>query len=185
MQRVRPRDEDKDKATRRLGVALLASLALHALGALSGPIGWAVPVPQAGTRVPERTQGLAEWEVRARLVLWNPTGVSAARGGVIFDHLPKWAADANFYRVEELDVLPVPRKPFEPAHIGAERISLLTRIDASGRVIDLSVFDADPVHADPSAAVQSLQRMSFRPGRRHGQAVRSEVVIEFAGNAAR
>ncbi len=95
------------------------------------------------------------------------------------------APDARYYKVEELDVLPVPRQPIRMPQ--AVRVSgsvrLLTRIDASGRVIDVSVFDSGAHAVQNAVMVEAMRRCAFYAARKNGRPVRSEVVIELPGNA--
>lgn len=91
------------------------------------------------------------------------------------------APDARYYPVEELDVLPVPRQPIRmpQAVLSSGTVRLLTRIDASGRVMDVSVFDSGADAAQNAAAVDAMRRCTFFAARKSGRPVRSEVVIEL------
>jgi TonB family protein len=95
------------------------------------------------------------------------------------------APDARYYTVEELDVLPVPRQPIrlpQAARVSGS-IRLLARIDASGRVIDVTVYDSGADAAHNAAAVGAIQRCIFFAARKYGRPVRSEVVIDLPGIA--
>jgi TonB family protein len=95
------------------------------------------------------------------------------------------APDPRYYPVEELDELPMPRKPIQP--MGAFPLSgavrLLTRIDASGRVMEVSIFDSEASGVENSAAIEALRRSAFFAAHKQGRPVRSQVVIELAAGA--
>jgi TonB family protein len=91
------------------------------------------------------------------------------------------ALDPRYYPAQDLDVLPVPRKQIELRRdrAGQATVRMLARIDASGRVTSVSVFESDASIVRNAAARQALLRTSFSAARKDGRAVRSEVVIEL------
>ena len=107
------------------------------------------------------------------------------------EHVPLWAwaffgqyPDSHYYAAADLDVLPVPRRPIRlpegRSTTGAFR--LLARIDASGRVVDVSVFDADSTQPVVADAMAVLRATPFLAARKADRAVRSEVVIELSAD---
>lgn len=93
------------------------------------------------------------------------------------------APDARYYTVDELDVLPVPRQSIRlpQSARGAGSVRLLTRIDASGRVTDVRIFDSAADAVQDAAAVETMRRSVFSAARKYGRPVRSEVVIDLPG----
>jgi TonB family protein len=102
-------------------------------------------------------------------------------------HKTPVALDPRYYPAQDLDVLPVPRKPIELRRDRAGRatVRLLVRIDASGRVTGVSVFESDAPREMDAAARQALLRTGFSAARKDGRAVRSEVVIELGTDSRR
>lgn len=91
------------------------------------------------------------------------------------------APDARYYTVDELDVLPVLRQPIrmpQSARV-AGSVRLLTRIDASGRVTDVRIFDSGADAVQNMAAVEAMRRSAFFAARKYALPVRSEVVIDL------
>ncbi len=91
------------------------------------------------------------------------------------------APDPHYYPVEQLDVLPTPRRPITVLRATAAPASvrLLTRVDASGRVTGVFAFDSNAADERQRQAREALLDTPFRAARKDGRPVRSEVVIEL------
>jgi TonB family protein len=186
MERFDQVDPAEDAALKRLLFAAALSLLLH------GVVVWFVgdrvrdndaPASQAHVVSPRFAVVGASLQISvAADSLPETASKSPRRPGAISDFE---TPDPRYYPVEELDEFPVPRQPIRPT--GAFPLSgavrLLTRIDASGRVTDVSIFDSEASGAENSAAIDALRRSAFFAARKQGRAVRSQVVIELAAGA--
>jgi len=92
------------------------------------------------------------------------------------------APDHNWYTGRDLDVLPRPLAPIEPVFpLHAQlrgvsgKVTLALSIDASGRVVDVSVVRADPPGFFEDSALAAFRAAPFAPGIRGGRPVQSRV----------
>lgn len=190
MERVERIDPDLHAATRRLLIATALSVLLHGLAVWFGPGrsgSGDVTAPQNSIIAPPSAALLAS--------LQNVT--TASRAGQVqaagpanqFSAMGRLATmDPRYYRVEELDVLPTLRQPVRLHHVlpALGKVRVLTRIDASGRITEVSVFDSEATtNTQNSAALNALRGALFTAARKQGQVVRSEVVIELVGGSGR
>ena len=185
MERIHQIDRDQNAAIQRLLLAVALSLLLHGIAVWFGPgrvsmdkaTEWHAHLvsPRAPAFSASLQHSASVPDLRPALV---PS--SGDRPGPV-SRLE--APDPRYYPVEELDVLPIPRRPIELAETGpmSGQVRLLTRIDASGRVTGVSVFDSGAPDAQNAAAINALRRAAFSAARKAGRLVRSEVVIELAG----
>jgi hypothetical protein len=185
MERIRRIDPAEDAALKRLLCAVALSLLLHALVVTAaahqaGEKGIAAShdqsaSPQFSVLSASLRSTAANARFRARVQI-QTTFLPDNEGGVA-------ALDARYYVAGELDVLPVPRNPNRLRALAPVpgSLRLLALIDASGRVTDVSVFEAATSDAQVAAAVSGLRRLAFVAARKHGRPVRSEVVIELTG----
>ena len=190
MQRINRRDDEQVRSIHRLGLALAISVSLHCVFLILSPdagVSFAKASP-LNARIQLSgymwNDALAREAVHAfqlqadDFAMARPRAAAMQASGVI--------VDPRYYRAEELDVFPLPKRPLIPAEgfSVTGKIRLLTRIDASGRVVDVSVFDTDPAGASAGEVVSALRSAAFYAGRKNDNPVRSEVVIEIAGDEA-
>jgi hypothetical protein len=182
MERIKRVDADAQAAARRVTLAALLSLLLHAGLMFVGPQPLA-GMPASGA--PLRVATLPPGSLSATLLPGQAAAVSPVAPLQTARAPLGWnveTPDARYYPAEELDVLPVPRRAARLAALsaGSERLRLLARIDASGRIVALELFDSTVAAASEQAAMAALRQTVFAPARRAGRSVRSEVVIELA-----
>ncbi len=102
------------------------------------------------------------------------------------------AADLNWYAGRDLDVLPRPLGPVEPLFpLDAQlrgvsgKVTLALSIDATGRVVDVSVVRSDPAGFFEASALAAFRSAPFAPGIKGGRPVQSRiqtvVVFELGG----
>ena len=102
------------------------------------------------------------------------------------------AADLNWYAGRDLDVLPRPLGPVEPLFpLDAQlrgvsgKVTLALSIDATGRVVDVSVVRSDPPGVFEASALAAFRSAPFAPGIKGGRPVQSRiqtvVVFEIGG----
>ncbi|UCH48621.1 MAG: energy transducer TonB [Betaproteobacteria bacterium] len=183
MQRINRTDPVSDAATQRLLIALTLSVLMHGivLSVASGRdsdvnaphIPAQVALPRIFTLSASLVTDAAAFEAGMNSIPHNDRLGAAS-------HLD--TLDPRYYLAEELDVLPTPRSAIgqqrDPAESG--KIRLLARVDASGRINSISVFDSDRTEDQNTAALHALRDTAFNAARRNGRPVRSEVVIELA-----
>lgn len=92
------------------------------------------------------------------------------------------APTLNWYTGRDLDVLPRPLAAIEPVFpLNAQlrgvsgKVTLALSIDATGRVVDVSVVRAEPPGFFEDAALAAFRTAPFAPGIRGGRAVQSRV----------
>lgn len=190
MQRIHRRDEEQVRAIHRLGLALAISVSLHSLFLVFSPGAGnaftdASPL-HARIQLPGHTRNDAFAREPAHAFQLQADDFVIAQSRVAVMQASGVIVDPRYYRAEELDVFPLPKRPLVAAEgfFVTGKVRLLTRIDASGRVVDVSVFDTDPAGASAGEVVQALRSAAFYPARKDSNPVRSEVVIEFAGKVA-
>jgi len=186
MERISQIHPDEHAAIQRLLLAVALSLLLHAIivwFVAGGVSASDAPALQAQL-LPPRVAGFsASLQAHAAAVDAQPTVASSSSRRVsTISGLD--TPDPRYYPVEELDFLPFPRQPikFSEALPVTGRIRLLARIDASGRLTRVSVFDSEATDIQNAAAVDALHRSVFSAARKDGRLVRSEVVIELAAH---
>ena len=93
-------------------------------------------------------------------------------------------ADAAWYEVKDLDVLPralTPLRPTYPSMDGKAQsggtVILLVLIDETGQVREVSAVKADPEADLGPAAIATFADARFSPGQRDGRAVRSRMLV--------
>jgi protein TonB len=93
-------------------------------------------------------------------------------------------ADPTWYSAAQLDVFPAALAPVRPVYPqaaadadAAGEVTLLLLIDATGRVHDSAVVDAQPAHTFEEAALEAFRAARFRPAERDGRSVRSRVLV--------
>ena len=196
MQRINRADPGHQAAAQRLSIALILSLSVHAA------VVWAVPGRGGGADLPDflaRIDSIQKWSFNATLLpdtsafdvnTSERSSTETAGAAGRFD-----TPDPHYYSAEELDVLPTPRGPIrirqEPAALEAAALAtgslnsvrLLARIDASGRIVGLYARDSDSTKHHNAAVLRVLSDTPFNAARKDGRPVRSEVVIEFAGES--
>jgi protein TonB len=92
--------------------------------------------------------------------------------------------DPVYYGARDLDVLPMPMMPlrFGSPEQGANapiagRVLLSVKIDAAGTVDQVAVLAAEPPGQFEAHALKTLAGARFSPGRRAGEAVKSQVTV--------
>ena len=187
MERITQIDPDEHAAIQRLLLAVALSLSLHAvvvwLG--KGSVGVEIAPALQAQLVSPRAAGFSA-SLRSRGVEPEAQSYVASRPGSKVNALGRLETpDPRYYPVEELDVLPFLRQPIGfPEHLPMTgRIRLLARIDASGRMTGVSVFDSDAADIENAHAVDALYRSVFSAARKEGRPVRSQVVIELAAHS--
>ncbi len=100
-------------------------------------------------------------------------------------------ADAAWYEVKDLDVLPralTPLRPTSPPVEGKVQVGgtviLLVRIDETGQVREASAVKADPEADLGPAAIAAFADARFSPGQRDGRAVRSRLLVKVTFDPA-
>lgn len=93
--------------------------------------------------------------------------------------------DLNYYPSRELDVQPRARHailPDYPPDADRQRLSgtvrLQVKLEADGRIGDVSVVSADPPGAFDDSALSAFRAARFAPGRKDGRPVRALLLIE-------
>lgn len=97
----------------------------------------------------------------------------------------KSAVDLNYYSARELDVQPralrriVPVYPPGPDRDGISgRVRLQLKLEADGRVSEVTVLAAEPPGLFEESAVKAFRPARFRPAKRGGRPVRALMEIE-------
>ena len=186
MERIDRVDPAEDAALKRLLFAIALSLLMHAVVVAAGG-NWLdtgstalhdqLPSPPVAALSVSLQNGTTPPGFRS----WIPVSVSPLPGVFVGAEV----LDARYYSIEDLDVLPVPREPIRMPNAtpASGVLRLLTRIDASGRVTGVSVFDSGANEAEITAAINAMRGSAFFAARKHGRPVRSEVVIELVAVA--
>jgi len=183
MERIHQADPTDYAASRRLLLAIVLSLLGHGIIVWFASAGGSASNNlRVGIFAPQRSVLSASLQTDAAVLeaglTAGPKTVYQRRAVISVD-----SPDPRFYPVEQLDILPVPHQPI---HAGQDApasgtVRLLARIDASGRVTDVSVFDSDATDTQTMAAAHALRSTTFSSARKDGRAVRSEVIVEMAG----
>jgi len=94
--------------------------------------------------------------------------------------------DPTWYEAKELDRYPAMLASIQPdypaaaaSHAVTGAVTVLLRIDETGRVREVSVVSADPPGYFEDAALQAIRAARFEPAQRDGLAVRSQVVVKL------
>ena len=187
MERIDRVDPAEDAALKRLLFAIALSLLMHAVVVAAGgnqlrdssvtALHDQFPSPPVTALSVSLQNGTTPPGFRS----WIPVSVSHLPGVFVGAEV----LDARYYPIEDLDVLPVPREPIRMPNAtpASGVLRLLTRIDASGRVTGVSVFDSGANEAEITAAINAMRGSAFFAARKHGRPVRSEVVIELVAVA--
>ena len=104
------------------------------------------------------------------------------------------SVDLNYYTARELDVQPHALRVIRPDYpVEADRqklsgtLRLQLKLEADGRVSDLSVVSATPPGVFEQSAIKAFRDARFVPAQKNGRPVRSliviEVVYDWAGQA--
>lgn len=104
------------------------------------------------------------------------------------------SVDLNYYTARELDVQPHALRiirPDYPVEADRQRLSgslrLQLKLEADGRVSDISVVSATPPGVFEQSAIKAFRDARFVPAQKNGRPVRSliviEVVYDWAGQA--
>lgn len=205
MERIRRQDPVATAALGRLGVALVLSVAVHALlvsrpfefgapafGPLQRPALRAMLVPLP----PPKPQATA---VREIAPLAQPAAIPAAPNApaALIPDTAEPAApaapeaalglpDVTYYAAADLDIFPLPLSPISFDHperareTGAPAVARLwLSIDETGWPTQAELLDAPAADALGEAIVAALRAQRFSPARKDGRAVRSRVLIEL------
>lgn len=92
--------------------------------------------------------------------------------------------DTTWYTAHDLDRYPRPlgamRSRYPPEASGAMgEVTVLLAIDASGRIFERTVVDAQPPGVFDAAALAAFEELAFEPGMREGRAVRSRLLVKL------
>lgn len=104
------------------------------------------------------------------------------------------SVDLNYYTARELDVQPHALRIIRPDYpVEADRqklsgsLRLQLKLEADGRVSDISVVSATPPGVFEQSAIKAFRDARFAPAQKNGRPVRSliviEVVYDWAGQA--
>lgn len=146
----------------------------------------AVPLPDGPAAAPARTPSepaSPEAAPAAEATAAPPPGESPGAFQVPLPGQPE------FLPARMLDMLPRPEQPVElvyPDAVGMGRsgqVALLLLIDEFGVVVEAKVLESDPPGVFDAFAVEVFRSTRFLPGQRHGQPVRSRLVVEMSFNA--
>lgn len=97
--------------------------------------------------------------------------------------------DAHWYTAQDLDQYPRPLVPLQlrpPADAGevAGEVVVLLAIDASGRLVERKVVDAQPPATFDAVALAAFDGVAFAPALREGRPVRSRMLVKLRFSAA-
>ena len=187
MERIQRIDASEDAALKRLLCAIALSLLLHAF-VVTVAANRARDNGTTASRDQPASPALSIFSASLRSTVANARLRARVPIQTVFPHSNEGgvaALDARYYGAGELDVLPAPRNPNRMRNVtpvsGWLRLRVL--IDASGRVTDVSVFEAATSDAQVAASVSGIRRVAFVAARKHGRAVRSEVIVELTAAA--
>ncbi len=177
MERIYQTGADDFTASRRLLLAISLSLLVHAV------IGWLAPAAGSVSNNARAGMVASPVSVMSALLQTGMVAVEADTKAVRQRHalIDVDSPDPRFYSARELDILPLPRGPIRVGEgvAASGTVRLLARIDASGRVTGVDVFDSDATTAQNAAALRTLRHTAFFSARKDGRAVRSEVIVEI------
>lgn len=183
VQRINRTDPVSHAATQRLLIAVTLSLLLHAIVLSVTPgRGSDSNVPDVAGHVVLPRKFTLSASLLTNQYAFDKDLVSSQRDDRFGATSSLDTPDPRYYAVEELDVLPVPRGPIRlrQSTSALGKVRLLARIDASGRIVSVSVLDSDRTERHNTAALQALRDTPFDAALRNGQPVRSEVMVELA-----
>jgi TonB family protein len=168
----------------RLGAALAASLALHAL--LAATLGSVVRGWQPGSLLPSIKPATFLATLRAVQPVETPGLPAAAERparGPYDTATPGAALPAPYYYpASELTERPLVLAPVEPRFPdgapGTGRVKMRLYIGESGRVDAIDIVEAEPAGAFEAAAAEAFAAARFRPGYRNGRSVKSQLSLE-------
>ena len=186
-----------------LHLVLLLGIPVHPIGGVSQfvpaiyarlePAANSAPQPQEATLTPAEKTGApvredarpkpaatkAEPQRESRRAATGP--VPAPMDGI---ELPS-SLDPTYYPARQLDVYPQPLEPVKlgyPERAAAQRLDgkllLLLLIDEFGVVNEASVVEVQPQGYFEEAALSVFRVMRFSPAQKHGQPVKSRVLMQ-------
>lgn len=96
--------------------------------------------------------------------------------------------DATWYTAHDLDRYPQPLMAVQPRYPvdaggAAGEVDVLLAIDASGRIVEREVVDAQPPGVFDAAALAAFDALTFVPGMREGRAVRTRLLVRLRFSA--